>query len=53
MPYTPFPAKFTNGIHYFAEGWCLVSRPEIKRHVFLTLLVNMLLMGSTFWCLFS
>lgn len=53
MPYTPFPAKSTNGIHYFAEGWRLVSRPGIKRYVFLPLLVNMLLMGSTFWWLFS
>ncbi|CDG47398.1 sulfate transporter CysZ [Serratia symbiotica] len=53
MPYTPFPAKSTNGIHYFAEDWRLVSRPGIKRYVFLPLLVNMLLMGSTFWWLFS
>lgn len=53
MPYTLFPAKSTNGIHYFAEGWRLLSRPGIKRYVFLPLLVNMLLMGSTFWWLFS
>lgn len=46
-------SKPRNGIHYFIEGWRLISRPGIKRYVVLPLLVNVLLMGSSFWWLFS
>jgi CysZ protein len=53
MTYTPVPEKATAGIHYFAEGWHLVSELWIKRYVFLLLLGNMMLMGFTFWWLFS
>ena len=53
MSYTQSPSHPTNGLHYFAEGWRLISRPGIKRYVVLPLLVNVLLMGSAFWWLFS
>lgn len=53
MSYVPPPVGSTNGFHYFAQGWRLISRPGIKRYVVLPLLVNVLLMGSAFWWLFS
>lgn len=53
MSYTQPSPRSTSGIHYFAEGWRLISRPGIKRYVVLPLLVNVLLMGSAFWWLFS
>lgn len=53
MSYMQPPAKPLSGIHYFTEGWRLISRPGIKRYVVLPLLVNVLLMGSAFWWLFS
>ncbi|KEY60241.1 sulfate transporter CysZ [Serratia sp. DD3] len=53
MSYMQPPAKPRSGIHYFTEGWRLISRPGIKRYVVLPLLVNVLLMGSAFWWLFS
>ncbi|WP_127956425.1 sulfate transporter CysZ [Serratia microhaemolytica] len=42
-----------NGAHYFFTGWRLIFRAGIKRYVILPLLANILLMGSTFWWLFS
>lgn len=53
MSYMQPPANSRSGIHYFTEGWRLISRPGIKRYVVLPLLVNMLLMGAAFWWLFS
>lgn len=53
MSYSQQPVKPTSGIHYFAEGWRLISRPGLKRYVVMPLLVNILLMGSAFWWLFS
>ncbi|MBB1583649.1 sulfate transporter CysZ [Serratia sp. OS31] len=53
MSYSQSPSHSTSGFHYFAEGWRLISRPGIKRYVVLPLLVNVLLMGSAFWWLFS
>jgi CysZ protein len=53
MSYSQSPSHSTSGLHYFAEGWRLISRPGIKRYVVLPLLVNVLLMGSAFWWLFS
>lgn len=40
-------------MHYFVEGWRLIFHPGIKRFIVLPLLVNILLMGSAFWWLFS
>ncbi|MFI0489495.1 MAG: sulfate transporter CysZ [Yersinia sp. (in: enterobacteria)] len=45
--------KKISGIHYFAQGWRLISRPGIRRYVILPLLVNILLMGGAFWWLFN
>jgi CysZ protein len=45
--------KKISGIHYFAQGWRLISRPGIRRFVILPLLVNILLMGGAFWWLFN
>ncbi|MRS14769.1 sulfate transporter CysZ [Enterobacteriaceae bacterium RIT691] len=42
-----------SGVYYFSQGWRLIGLPGIRRYVFLPLLVNVLLMGSTFWWLFS
>ncbi|MCC3703013.1 sulfate transporter CysZ [Rouxiella badensis] len=42
-----------NGVHYFTQGWKLVSLPGIRRFVVIPLLVNFLLMGGAFWWLFS
>ncbi len=42
-----------NGVHYFVQGWKLISLPGIRRFVALPLLVNIILMGGTFWWLFS
>lgn len=42
-----------SGFYYFAQGWKLVSQPGIRRYVILPLLVNILLMGSAFWWLFT
>ncbi len=53
MAYTQKTAKKVNGIHYFAQGWQLISRPGIRRFVILPLLVNILLMGGAFWWLFN
>ena len=53
MSYSQQTSSSASGVHYFAEGWRLISRPGIKRYVVLPLLVNVLLMGSAFWWLFS
>lgn len=50
-PSTPTPPR--SGIYYFAQGWQLMSQPGIRRFVIIPLLVNVLLMGSAFWWLFS
>ncbi|WP_114193212.1 sulfate transporter CysZ [Edaphovirga cremea] len=42
-----------NGVHYFTQGWRLLSLPGIKRYVIMPLLINILLMGGAFWWLFS
>ena len=42
-----------NGVHYFAQGWKLISLPGIRRFVIIPLLVNILLMGGAFWWLFG
>lgn len=42
-----------NGLHYFAQGWRLISLPGIRRFVLLPLLVNVLLMGGAFLWLFN
>ncbi|PWC20460.1 sulfate transporter CysZ [Brenneria roseae subsp. roseae] len=42
-----------SGIHYFVEGWRLISLPGIRRFVILPLLVNIVLMGGAFWWLFT
>lgn len=48
MAYTQKAVKKVSGIHYFAQGWQLISRPGIRRFVILPLLVNILLMGGGF-----
>lgn len=53
MAYTQKAVKKVSGIHYFAQGWQLISRPGIRRFVILPLLVNILLMGGAFWWLFN
>ncbi|CNK26061.1 sulfate transporter CysZ [Yersinia mollaretii] len=53
MAYTQKTVKKVSGVHYFAQGWQLISRPGIKRFVILPLLVNILLMGGAFWWLFN
>ncbi|WP_145523227.1 sulfate transporter CysZ [Yersinia rohdei] len=53
MAYTQKVVKKVSGIHYFAQGWQLISRPGIRRFVILPLLVNILLMGGAFWWLFN
>ncbi|CNK48106.1 Protein cysZ [Yersinia aldovae ATCC 35236] len=53
MAYTQKAVKKVSGIHYFAQGWQLISRPGIRRFVALPLLVNILLMGGAFWWLFN
>jgi CysZ protein len=53
MAYTQKVVKKVNGVHYFAQGWQLISRPGIRRFVILPLLVNILLMGGAFWWLFN
>ncbi len=50
-PSNPTPPR--SGIYYFAQGWQLMSQPGIRRFVIIPLLVNVLLMGSAFWWLFS
>ena len=41
-----------SGIHYFTEGWRLITLPGIRRFVIMPLLVNILLMGGAFIWLF-
>lgn len=53
MAYTQKAVKKVSGVHYFAQGWQLISRPGIRRFVILPLLVNILLMGGAFWWLFN
>ncbi|ATA25174.1 sulfate transporter CysZ [Brenneria goodwinii] len=53
MPYLKPVDKPRSGIHYFVEGWRLISLPGIRRFVILPLLVNILLMGGAFWWLFT
>ncbi|CQD41460.1 sulfate transporter CysZ [Yersinia mollaretii] len=53
MAYTQKTVKKVSGVHYFAQGWQLITRPGIKRFVILPLLVNILLMGGAFWWLFN
>ncbi|MEE3650546.1 MULTISPECIES: sulfate transporter CysZ [unclassified Brenneria] len=53
MPYSKQVAKPRSGVHYFIEGWRLISLPGIRRFVILPLLVNSLLMGGAFWWLFT
>ena len=47
------PSSDVNGVHYFAQGWKLISLPGIRRFVVIPLLVNILLMGGAFWWLFT
>lgn len=42
-----------SGLYYFSQGWKLVSLPGIRRFVILPLLINIILMGGSFWWLFS
>lgn len=42
-----------SGVYYFSQGWKLIRLPGIRRFVFLPLLINVVLMGSAFWWLFS
>ncbi|MEC5318311.1 sulfate transporter CysZ [Brenneria populi subsp. brevivirga] len=53
MPYLKPVDKPRSGIHYFLEGWHLISLPGIRRFVILPLLVNIVLMGGAFWWLFT
>ncbi|CDG20805.1 Protein CysZ [Xenorhabdus poinarii G6] len=46
------PPKYSNGFHYIAQGWQLITRPGIKRFVLLPLLANILLLGGSFWWLY-
>lgn len=46
-------ARQENGVHYFKQGWTLISVPGIRRFVILPLAVNVLLMGGAFWWLFT
>ena len=39
-----------SGIHYFTEGWRLITLPGIRRFVIMPLLVNILLMGRLSGC---
>ncbi|WP_409310516.1 sulfate transporter CysZ [Pectobacterium sp. B1J-3] len=52
MPYPNSKQTSRSGIHYFIEGWRLISLPGIRRFVILPLLVNIVLMGGAFWWLF-
>jgi len=42
-----------NGVHYFKQGWTLISLSGIRRFVILPLAVNVILMGGAFWWLFT
>lgn len=42
-----------NGLHYFALGWSLIQRPEIRRFVILPMLANIVVMSALFYWLFS
>lgn len=53
MDYPPNNAPARSGIHYFAQGWRLMSLPGIRRFVVIPLLVNIVLMGGAFWWLFT
>ncbi|WP_261640024.1 sulfate transporter CysZ [Erwinia mallotivora] len=46
-------ATNTNGIHYFFQGWKLITLPGIRRFVIVPLIVNVLLMGGAFIWLFQ
>jgi CysZ protein len=46
-------ARQENGVHYFRQGWTLISLPGIRRFVILPLAVNVVLMGGAFWWLFT
>ncbi|SLM61935.1 MULTISPECIES: sulfate transporter CysZ [Dickeya] len=52
MSYTQQLDRKHSGLHYFLQGWQLLSLPGIRRFVLLPLLVNILIMGSAFWWLF-
>ncbi|XBS68709.1 sulfate transporter CysZ [Acerihabitans sp. KWT182] len=45
--------KSRSGFHYFAQGWRLIALPGIRRFVIMPLLVNILLLGSAFWWLYT
>ncbi|RLM22635.1 sulfate transporter CysZ [Brenneria alni] len=53
MSYSKQALKPHSGVHYFLEGWRLISLPGIRHFVILPLLVNILLMGGAFWWLFT
>lgn len=42
-----------SGLFYFLQGWKLITKPGIRRFVALPLMVNVLLIGSAFWWLFT
>ncbi|MEH2919557.1 sulfate transporter CysZ [Samsonia erythrinae] len=52
-PYGHNVNQTRSGIHYFLAGWRLISLPGIRRFVILPLLMNIVLMGSAFWWLFT
>nr|WP_038381471.1 sulfate transporter CysZ [Pantoea sp. IMH] len=49
---TPNSEASGSGIHYFSQGWKLVTLPGIRRFVIMPLLINILLMGGAFIWLF-
>ncbi|TCW00480.1 sulfate transporter CysZ [Biostraticola tofi] len=46
-------ARKRSGLHYFISGWRLVTLPGIKRYVMIPLLLNIILLGGSFWWLYS
>lgn len=44
--------KSRSGFHYFVSGWRLITLTGIRRFVILPLMVNVLLLGGSFWWLY-
>ncbi|WP_077928161.1 sulfate transporter CysZ [Wohlfahrtiimonas populi] len=42
-----------NGFYYFSQGWKLMLEPGLKRYIFMPILINILIIGSAFFYIYT